>query len=62
MCGKLVIMYVVESARRYKNRNAVNFLEARVSVEITHDCNGFQMQIEHLSFDPKQWQEANMDL
>lgn len=34
-------------------RNVVNFLEVRAGVEITHDCNGFQMQIEHLSFDPE---------
>lgn len=55
-------MHVVWSVRHYKNRNAINFLEVRVSMEIIHDCNGFQMQIEHLSFDPELWQEANMDL
>lgn len=55
-------MCVVWSVRYYKTRNAIDFLEVRVSVEITHDCNGFQRQIEHLSFDPKQWQEVNLDL
>lgn len=55
-------MCVVWSVGHYALKNAINFVDVRVSVEITHDSNGFQMQTEHLSFDPELRRQANLDL
>lgn len=51
------------SVRHYTNKNAMKFIDVRMSMEIIHDYNDFQMQTEQLFFFyPELWLQANMDL